>query len=337
MLASGRSLNARLISSRSAGGRRAVSRWRSARRPGRSLPARPSSCWLQVALGVVVLGEDEDCACRSTWPAAGAEDPAWQVRAHVAADPVDQVRTRASGSALAASAISRHLVEQPILFRMPGRPTAVGERGRLDLGVFLGLNSSCSGACPVVVAVDALDEQIDSAGSARLPRPTSLPPCFVRRCAGERGACERTPRRRRASAVASRRSAGRRWPACVWLSPCSRSSRSRRYWSRSTDRRKSGASSGRPSRSICRTMRCGKPPIDGSSRRSSLRRRTITSSRSFLLLTGTPRQKRCGSRISSRAEKLLEWPLCGVADRKRRCSNRGARSRTARVIFESMA
>ena len=63
----------------------------------------------------------------------------------------------------------------------------------------------------------------------------------------------------------------------------------------------------------------------------------MTSSSTFLARTGTPRQKRCGSRISSRAEKLFEWPLWGVAERNSRCSNRPARSRTARVIFESMA
>lgn len=62
----------------------------------------------------------------------------------------------------------------------------------------------------------------------------------------------------------------------------------------------------------------------------------MTSS-SGLRATGTPRQNRCGSRISSSAEKLFEWPLCGVAERKSRCSNRPARSRTARVIFESIA
>jgi hypothetical protein len=39
--------------------------------------------------------------------------------------------------------------------------------------------------------------------------------------------------------------------------------------------------------------------------------------------TGTPRVKRIGSRISSRAEKELEWPLWGVALRKRRLSKRG--------------
>ena len=72
------------------------------------------------------------------------------------------------------------------------------------------------------------------------------------------------------------------------------------------------------------------------SRTSSLSRRTITSW-SIFFVTGTPRQNRCGSRISNNAEKLFEWPLCGVADRNRRCSNRGASSRTARVICESMA
>ena len=40
-------------------------------------------------------------------------------------------------------------------------------------------------------------------------------------------------------------------------------------------------------------------------------------------MTGTPRQNRCGSRISSRAQKPLEWPLCEVAERKSRCSKRG--------------
>lgn len=38
-----------------------------------------------------------------------------------------------------------------------------------------------------------------------------------------------------------------------------------------------------------------------------------------------------------RVSSLFEEPLCGMADRKRRCSNRGARSRPARVKCESMA
>ena len=41
--------------------------------------------------------------------------------------------------------------------------------------------------------------------------------------------------------------------------------------------------------------------------------------------------KRCGSRSSSRAEKLFECPLCGVALRNRRFSKRGAMSRITSV------
>ena len=37
------------------------------------------------------------------------------------------------------------------------------------------------------------------------------------------------------------------------------------------------------------------------------------------------------------AEKLFECPLWGVADKNNRCSNRGARSRTARVMWLSIA
>ena len=40
--------------------------------------------------------------------------------------------------------------------------------------------------------------------------------------------------------------------------------------------------------------------------------------------------------LSSRVEKLLEWPLWGVAERNRRCSKRPPKSRTARVNFVSM-
>ena len=83
-----------------------------------------------------------------------------------------------------------------------------------------------------------------------------------------------------------------------------------------------------------RTSGSGKPPWI--SRTSSLMRRTITSSSAFLPRTGTPRVKRYGSSISSRVEKLLEWPLWGVADRNRRCSKRPPRSRMAQVNFVSM-
>lgn len=115
------------------------------------------------------------------------------------------------------------------------------------------------------------------------------------------------------------------------LEGCSRSSR---YWSSSSESRSSGVSAGRPSMSSCFTIRLGNSPAIA--RRSSLRRRTMTSSRN-LGCTVTPRQNRWGSRISRSAEKLLGWPLCGVAERNKRCSNRPATSRIARVNLESIA
>ncbi len=60
------------------------------------------------------------------------------------------------------------------------------------------------------------------------------------------------------------------------------------------------------------------------------------SSSARLPRTLTPRVNRYGSSSSSSVEKLFEWPLCGVADRNRRCSNRPPRSRTARVNFVSI-
>ncbi len=62
----------------------------------------------------------------------------------------------------------------------------------------------------------------------------------------------------------------------------------------------------------------------------------MTSSSAFLPRTLTPRVKRYGSSSSSSVEKLFEWPLCGVAERKSRCSKRPPRSRTARVNLVSM-
>ena len=71
-------------------------------------------------------------------------------------------------------------------------------------------------------------------------------------------------------------------------------------------------------------------------RRSDLSRRTTTGSRSRGRI-GTPRVKRCRSSISSNAEKLFECPLCGVAVRKSRCSNRSAKSGRALVNWLSIA
>ena len=213
----------------------------------------------------------------------------------------------------------------------------VSQRGRLDLGVFLGLQFLLGKRGPVVVAVDALGEQIElarlaSRGLARLASAASQCRCTVRRWTRS----VRAKLRSRRAAVAAGRRSSRPAAACLRLvSPSSRSSRSSRYWS--SRPRAAARGVGRQAVDVdLHDDALRETALDGS-RRSSLSRRTMTSSSSFLLVTGTPRQKRCGSRISSRAEKLLEWPLCGVAERKSRCSNRAARSRTARVIFESMA
>lgn len=94
-----------------------------------------------------------------------------------------------------------------------------------------------------------------------------------------------------------------------------------------TDASPLGCSPG-PSRQSCHVSNGATVLPDGgvaklsrpSARRSRFRRRTMTGSRSFFPSTGTPRVKRAGSRISRSALKLLLWPLCGVALKKRRLS-----------------
>ena len=126
--------------------------------------------------------------------------------------------------------------------------------------------------------------------------------------------------------------------AVVWVdlaASLSRSSRKLRYCCSNWDNLSSGASSGRWSITIGLTKRWGNSsPI---SRKSCFKRRTITVSSNLWLRTGTPRQKRWGSRISSKAAKLLECPLWGVADKNSLCSKRGAKSRTVLVSWESTA
>ena len=62
---------------------------------------------------------------------------------------------------------------------------------------------------------------------------------------------------------------------------------------------------------------------------------TWSSKRGSLICS--PRIKRWGSSMARSAEKLFEWPLCGVAERKRRCSKSGVSSRMPRVNWESIA
>ena len=121
---------------------------------------------------------------------------------------------------------------------------------------------------------------------------------------------------------------------CLAVARAWRSSRAVRYSSSSCDSTISGASAGSPSTLMRTMLRFGKPPC--TKRTSSLSRRTITSSNTPLPWILTPRVKRYGSSSSSNVEKLLEWPLWGVAERNNRCSNRSDRSRTARVNLVSM-
>ena len=63
---------------------------------------------------------------------------------------------------------------------------------------------------------------------------------------------------------------------------------------------------------------------------SSLSRRTIADAR-VSGLGVIPRAKRCGSRSSNNAVNDSVYPLCGVADKNRRCSKCGDSSRIAVV------
>ena len=236
-----------------------------------------------------------------------------------------------------------HLVEQLLLASEQGRGGRVGrrpERGRgggLDLGVFFCLQLLLRERGPVVVAADRRREQVEGTGAQRclggglrcFPLPLHGPAVDAQR-AGEGFDGREQP------LLQAGEQAGRRRPACASSRAGAVLRAGARYSSSSADSCSSGASAGRPSMSICDDGACGETALDNS-RRSSLSRRTMTSSTVFRRRRARRGRTAAGSRISSRAEKLLEWPLCGVADRNSRCSNRGARSRMARVICESMA
>ena len=157
----------------------------------------------------------------------------------------------------------------------------------------------------------------------RIPRPQPKRPVRLhRRLAAARffGApskCVRKQRSRKAGAAADRRRrvspAPPYAPAALRCAACAarrmpRAGAIGRVRARHPEGRRSGSAS---------TLRSGN--ASPRRRKSAFRRRTITGSRSFGRVS-TPRVKRCGSSISSSAEKLLECPLCGVAVRNRRCS-----------------
>ena len=250
------------------------------------------------------------------------------------------LRTRASGRPRAASAMSRHLVEQRLLARerRRRRRRPPSRRGRLDLRVLLGrelvLGQRRRGRRrrPAPSASSVERAAALGVGAAGL----LLRQC-ARRSGGGRAGCGRTPRSRRAAAAAGRRSSSAA-AACarLRLALAAAPRAAARY---------SSSSVGQP-----QLGRVGRQAVDvdllddrASGSRPAMLAEVLLEPADHDVVeqlrarTGTPRQNRCGSRISSRAEKLFEWPLCGVAERNSRCSKRGARSRTARVSCESMA
>ena len=320
----------------------------SIRSSARSVPSIACSrIVLQVALRVVVLGEDEDAAVVPLGAApCGPLAEGRQVR---------DIGSRGSSRPGAAPGVGqvprllgdlRHLVEQRLLAApqlLCRCIVAVASASAAAVTASICASSSASSSSSVSSprsssASGAVGEELapDRRSPSRLAGcRRCLAPTGARRCGGGPRGCGRTPRSTTADAAAGRRRAARRRPARG--SRCSRSAPRELCGTRPAGARAEfgGVVGQAVDRQRARRFASGNPPW--TSRMSSLSRRTITSSSAFLPRTFTPRQKRCGSRISSRAEKLLEWPLCGVAERNSRCSNRPPRSRIARVNLESMA
>src|SRR5208337_2402181 len=294
---------------------------------------------LEVTLGVVVLGEDEDPVFVPPGRRALGlrRSEGRQVGAQVLSNPAGQLADPGVGNTLAASAIS--VISSRSCFSRAKECGRAGVVPRVTASIWVSSPawSSSSESVARSASLSMPPAKRDGIPAWLFGLVCSFPVasncrCTVRRWTWSVRANASTEDSRRCCSPEISRAA----LACLRLvSSFRRSSLSSRYWSSRTERRSSGVLAGRPLRSIWRMTRLGNPPA--TARRSSLSRRTITASRTFLARTGTPRQKRCGSRISSSAEKLFECPLCGVAERNSRCSNRPAKSRMARVIFESIA
>ena len=193
-----------------------------------------------------------------------------QVGAHLLPNPVDDLRTRASGSPRAASAISvissSSFCSRPKSWRALAsvQRAGRGRRGCRHLGLFLGLKVVFGQGRPVVVVAHRAGKKL-KLGRLGSPRPPSLPgppPTGAGPCGGGPAACGRRLRSTTEAAVGARRSASPPRPASASVSPESRSSRSPRYWSSRAESRSSGASGGRPSMSICTTCRLRKAAQD---------------------------------------------------------------------------
>ena len=302
--------------------------WNVAMRGSASRPGveRGAELLLEVALRVGVLGEDQHALVRVRLaPSRRGASPARRPGRAPPRRPRSSARAgRARCAKASAGAPARHRARRRRLHRR------VLLCARRRLRVASARSSSASGRCRAGCA-ERRDGRSRSAAAAAPPSPPApRTPCGGPAACDANASIDESSRFCRlqstsAAAVLHRlrrvlqpllaRLRGTRRAAAAAAAPAS--------------------SAGSPSIGTSTICRSGKPP--SSPRRSSLSRRTITGSSCFAPSTGTPRQKRCGSRISSSAEKLFEWPLCGVADRNSRCSNRGASSRIDFVNCESMA
>ena len=191
-----------------------------------------------------------------------------QLGAHVLPDPVDQLADPGVGQARGRLGDLGHLVERAAARGRTARGVRAGSRrrrGRLDLGVFLGLRApprqsvARSSSLPTPSATSRSRSRC-----ARPSRPSRLAApaaaATVRRWTRSVRANASTEESRRCCSPEISRPAAACLRLRLALEPLLAELGGTRRAAR--ERRSSGASAGRPSRSICLTIRCGKPPCD---------------------------------------------------------------------------
>ena len=224
---------------------------------------------LEVALRVVVLGEDDDPGVvpPGRRPRACDRPERRQVRAHVLPNPVDQIADPGIGQAPRRLGDLGHLVEELLLAGVgigprpssfPGWPPRSGHSSSAWS------SSSESVARSSSLSMPSANRDGSPAWSLRLGPVPAL----------AASQCRSTVRRwtRSVRANASTEESSRCWSpeisnaaaACLrFVSLLSRSSRSSRYWSRRTESRSSGVSGGRPLEVDLADDPLGEPAGDG--------------------------------------------------------------------------
>ncbi len=228
---------------------------------------------MQIALGVVVFGEDDDPRVVPRWPLRSSLAGCRQSGAHVVANPVDELEHAGVGQDVASLGDLGHLVEE---FLLAGEEVRGGAGDGADGGFAHGCrprdsSSAWRSSSDRAARSSSLPTESVSrlelnwqeiAGPGRRRRLNGLLPsacCTVLRWTRRvRANASIDESRRCCRPVISRPAA-----ACLRLvSPLRRCSRSLRYWSSRAERRSSGASGGRPSMSICDDFAFGKAAED---------------------------------------------------------------------------